>query len=161
MENTQKNVKISGKHHEMLKNYCDKNGLKIYKVLEKHIEELKRLQVEAGLIPESDLQKMEWMYSWGTKVQDTQEKDREKYLLGEAIDQKNKRDPLPIVIQEEHGNIRNEEFIKLHEDPLFAIRQQELKIKQDIMRNPIQMKGILQQVTLMSFQMEKYKSGDQ
>ena len=38
---------------------------------EKHIEELKRLQVEAGLIPESDLQKMEWMYSWGTKVQDT------------------------------------------------------------------------------------------
>jgi hypothetical protein len=40
MENTQKNVKISEKHHEMLKNYCDKNGLKIYKVLEKHIEEL-------------------------------------------------------------------------------------------------------------------------
>jgi hypothetical protein len=40
MENTQKNVKISGKHHEMLKNYCDKNGLKIYKVLEKHIEDL-------------------------------------------------------------------------------------------------------------------------
>jgi coproporphyrinogen III oxidase len=39
MENTQKNVKISDKHHEMLKNHCDKNGLKIYKVLEKWIED--------------------------------------------------------------------------------------------------------------------------
>ena len=42
MENTQKNVKISEKHHEMLKNYCDKNGLKIYKVLEKFIEDLNK-----------------------------------------------------------------------------------------------------------------------
>jgi hypothetical protein len=40
MENTQKNVKISEKHHEMLKAHCDKNGLKIYKVLEKFIEDL-------------------------------------------------------------------------------------------------------------------------
>jgi hypothetical protein len=39
MENTQKNVKISEKHHEMLKVHCDKNGLKMYKVLEKFIEE--------------------------------------------------------------------------------------------------------------------------
>ena len=39
MENTQKNVKISDKHHEMLKTYCDKSVLKIYKVLEKWIEE--------------------------------------------------------------------------------------------------------------------------
>ena len=40
MENKQKNVKISEKHHEMLKDHCEKNGLKIYKVLEKFIEEL-------------------------------------------------------------------------------------------------------------------------
>jgi len=39
MENNQKNVKISEKHHEMLKNHCEKNGLKIYKVLEKFIED--------------------------------------------------------------------------------------------------------------------------
>jgi hypothetical protein len=39
MENNQKNVKISEKHHEMLKIHCEKNGLKIYKVLEKFIEE--------------------------------------------------------------------------------------------------------------------------
>jgi hypothetical protein len=39
MENKNKNVKISEKHHEMLKTHCDKNGLKIYKVLEKWIEQ--------------------------------------------------------------------------------------------------------------------------
>ena len=40
MENKQKNVKISEKHHEMIKTYCDKKGLKIYKVLEEYIDEL-------------------------------------------------------------------------------------------------------------------------
>ncbi len=40
MESKNKNVKISEKHHEMLKQHCEKNGLKIYKVLEKFIEDL-------------------------------------------------------------------------------------------------------------------------
>jgi hypothetical protein len=39
MENKTKNVKISEKHHEMLKVHCEKNGLKIYKILEKWIED--------------------------------------------------------------------------------------------------------------------------
>ena len=39
MKDKMKNVKISEKHHEMLKIYCDKSGLKIYKVLEKWIDE--------------------------------------------------------------------------------------------------------------------------
>lgn len=29
---------------------------------EKHIEDLKRAQVEAGMIPESSLQRLDWMY---------------------------------------------------------------------------------------------------
>jgi len=40
MEKKTKNVKISEKHHEMLKSYCDKKGLKIYKILEKLIEDV-------------------------------------------------------------------------------------------------------------------------
>ena len=39
IKNKTKNVKIGEKHHEMLKSYCDKNGLKIYKVLEKWIDD--------------------------------------------------------------------------------------------------------------------------
>jgi hypothetical protein len=38
MDTTFKNVKISKKHHNILKDYCDKKGLKIYRVLEKWIE---------------------------------------------------------------------------------------------------------------------------
>jgi coproporphyrinogen III oxidase len=37
--NKTKNIKISENHHKILKLYCDKNGLKIYKVLEKWIDE--------------------------------------------------------------------------------------------------------------------------
>jgi coproporphyrinogen III oxidase len=33
-----KNVKISDKHHNLLKKHCDENGFKIYKVLEKWID---------------------------------------------------------------------------------------------------------------------------
>lgn len=38
MEKNMKNVKISDKHHEMLKIHCEKLGLKIHKFLEKLIE---------------------------------------------------------------------------------------------------------------------------
>jgi hypothetical protein len=34
-----KNIKISKKHHEILKEHCDKNGFKIYKIIQKWIEE--------------------------------------------------------------------------------------------------------------------------
>jgi len=42
MKAKSKNVKISEKHHEILKLYCDKNGLKIYRVIEKWIDELSK-----------------------------------------------------------------------------------------------------------------------
>lgn len=35
----QKNIKISERHHEMLKKHCEEKGLKIYKVIEKWVEE--------------------------------------------------------------------------------------------------------------------------
>jgi hypothetical protein len=38
-KNKRKNIKISEKHHEMLKQYCDRNGIKMYKILEKMIED--------------------------------------------------------------------------------------------------------------------------
>lgn len=39
MKTNNKNIKISEKHHVMLKTYCDDNGLKIYKVIEKWINQ--------------------------------------------------------------------------------------------------------------------------
>lgn len=40
MNRTYKNIKISEKHHELLKKHCDKNGTKIYKMVEKWVESL-------------------------------------------------------------------------------------------------------------------------
>jgi hypothetical protein len=46
MERKSKNIKISEKHHEILKAHCDKNGLKMYRVIEKWIDELVRVGVK-------------------------------------------------------------------------------------------------------------------
>ena len=42
MERKSKNIKISEKHHEILKDHCEKNGLKIYRVIEKYIDGLNK-----------------------------------------------------------------------------------------------------------------------
>lgn len=47
---------------------------------EQHNDELKRIQVEAGLIPRSHLDRMEWMYDWGNKI--GQQKTNEEFLTG-------------------------------------------------------------------------------
>jgi hypothetical protein len=39
---TYKNVKISEKHHQLLKIYCDKHGYKIHKVIEKWIDDINK-----------------------------------------------------------------------------------------------------------------------
>ena len=47
---------------------------------EQHNEDMKRIQVEAGLIPKSYLDRMDWMYDGGNKIQ--QQKNSEDYLTG-------------------------------------------------------------------------------
>jgi len=42
MEKKSKNIKVSENHHKILKDYCDKKGLKIYRVIEKYIDELNK-----------------------------------------------------------------------------------------------------------------------
>lgn len=39
MEIKSKNVKISNEHHKLIKDFCQKNGQKIHRVIEKLIEE--------------------------------------------------------------------------------------------------------------------------
>jgi coproporphyrinogen III oxidase len=45
MKSKSKNIKISEKHHEILKSYCDKNGLKMYRVVEKWIDEINKSKI--------------------------------------------------------------------------------------------------------------------
>lgn len=61
---------------------------------------MKRIQVEAGLIPRSHLDRMDWMYDWGNKLQ--QQKNSEEYLTG--IKKANEKDKNKHVFQEEATN---------------------------------------------------------
>ena len=52
MKNKSKNIKISEKHHEILKSHCEKNGLKMYRVVEKWIDEINRVQKKKDIYVE-------------------------------------------------------------------------------------------------------------
>jgi coproporphyrinogen III oxidase len=52
MRSKSKNIKISEKHHEILKSHCEKNGLKMYRVVEKWIDEINRVQKKKDIYGE-------------------------------------------------------------------------------------------------------------
>lgn len=78
MKNIQKVWEVEQKQKEINKRTREREK----KLLEEqHNEELKRIQVEAGLIPRSHLDRMEWMYDWGNKI-NQQQKTKEEFLTG-------------------------------------------------------------------------------
>ena len=79
---------------------------------EQHNDELKRIQVEAGLIPRSHLDRMEWMYDWGNKI--GKEKINEEFLTGEKTAQPGDNRENKHVFQEEITNGKCEDFQLLH-----------------------------------------------
>ena len=117
---------------------------------ERHIEDIKRMQVNAGLIPASHLNRLDWIYEGGNKVQ---QKNTEEYLMGKPVTEKelqggnqNKEkgsNPHMVPLyKEEIGNAKNEAFTKLHEDPLYLIMQEEMRTKREVLANPVKMKNI-------------------
>ena len=57
---------------------------------EKQIEDLKRLQVREGIIPQSSLTQIEWMYQ-DRSAFNKDEKTAEEYLLGKEVSEKQLR----------------------------------------------------------------------
>jgi len=126
---------------------------------ERQNEELKKLQVEAGLLPASVLDRQEWIYEWGNKVQD---QSKEDYLLGKPVQERekeaprdNKKYPFTPLLKESYASTQNEAFVKLHEDPLFMIKQEEMKRRSEIINNPLKMREIYKEIEGKS---EKKKS---
>lgn len=93
---------------------------------EQYEEELKKYQVGAGMLPESSLNKMDWMYN-----HESLEKNKniaEEYLLGKPVEGvPSVQPPKPQITKESDTNEKNENFRRLHEDPLFKIKREELK----------------------------------
>ena len=89
---------------------------------ERYEEELKKYKVQAGLIPESELHKMDWMYNHG--VLDKDKNIAEEYLMGKPVEEQPSR---THVVKESATNEANEDFSRAVEDPLLVIKKQELK----------------------------------
>ncbi|CAD8116362.1 unnamed protein product [Paramecium sonneborni] len=124
---------------------------------EKNIEELKRIQVEAGLIPKSHLDRMEWMYDV-SKLEKQNQNSAEEYLLGKTAtpqevekltDQREKAkqtQQYQTVFKEETTNAKCEDFVLVHEDPMFQIMKGEQSIKQVLLQNPLKVKQLQEKI---------------
>ena len=113
---------------------------------ERQIEELKKLQIEAGLIPASHMQRLDWIYQGPECNKDIT--TAEEVLIGKSLkDEKpeEKRYFTP-VFQESYSNPQNENFTRIHEDPLFSMKKEHLKKRKEFEENPYKMKMLLKKI---------------
>ena len=130
---------------------------------ERQIEELKRIQIDQGIIHESKLHQIEWMYQDRAAFND-EEKTAEQYLLGEAVteghlhgkpkggaDSKCARLAEGIHKTDQHlvenfTTNENEAFLRMKDDPLVQIKQAELAQRQQVYDNPMALKQIQKEI---------------
>jgi len=120
--------------------------------------------VEAGIIPESSLQKIDWMYE-GAKPQTGT--SAEEYLLGKSLTEKEIQEGkegkqggekgIVPVIRQSYSTPENENFVKMMEDPLVYIKQKELENKRQAAENPYMMKKIREQIEALKEGKKKHK----
>ena len=117
---------------------------------EKVFEEMKKIQVEKGLIPAYHLHRLDFMYQC-PQPENAQNKDEnEEFLLGKRFDDDNednfikkKKKKIIPKFADTYANPKNEEFVRIHEDPLYLILKEEKKQRKEIEQNPYKMKKIL------------------
>lgn len=91
-------------------------------------------------------QTMHWMYNQA-------DNNAEDFLKGKKIDAKFLTDPdnnakvqQLRIFQNTEINQDNEAFVKFHEDPLTIIKREEMKQRQAVMTNPLQLKQIQKEI---------------
>ncbi len=118
---------------------------------EKYSEDLKKMQVEAGLLPKTALDRMEWMHSIHDNMEN--KNSAEEYLLGKPVQS---LDKVNQTFQEDAlVNEANEDFVRLQEDPLFQMQKEKERRKQEMINNPVKMELLIKQMA--SIQKEKKK----
>ena len=91
-------------------------------------------------------EKLRWMY-------DQKDANAEEFLKGKKIDAKFLAENEDLVksqslkvFQNSDVNQDNEAFVKFHEDPLTIIKREEMKQRQQVMTNPLQLKQIQKEI---------------
>lgn len=87
---------------------------------EKYSDELKKMQIDAGLLPESAMNRMEWMH--GVHDNMDSKNNAEQYLLGKQVTNlKQIQDPYKGGKETDDPN---DDFVRLQEDPLFQMKKE-------------------------------------
>lgn len=122
---------------------------------ERQIEEIRRLKVEAGLMPKNELERLDFIYTEGPQLSSSNNiKTKNDFFSNfnntQEENKENKEKKNLKVSQtvdcEKSFNPQNELFTRVHEDPLFIIKKEEMKRKQEIESNPYQMKLMLKEI---------------
>ncbi|CAK0779174.1 hypothetical protein CVIRNUC_004711 [Coccomyxa viridis] len=124
---------------------------------EREHEELDALAHAAGIKQRSD--KLDWMYQGGMvakaeankRVEEQQQQQQQQQasqpvLAAEPGGPGSAAVKLPTFYAEDTAASANEVWSRLHSDPLFAIKQQEIAARRTIASNPVQMDAIRKQV---------------
>ena len=122
---------------------------------EKVLEEMKKIQANKGLIPASQLNRLDFMYQCPEPEGNQKTSPNEDFLLGKRIDdgsdnifmkKKNQKKTIIPMFADNYANPRNEDFVRIHEDPLYLILKEEKKQRKEIEQNPYKMKMILNDI---------------
>ena len=104
---------------------------------EKQFEEIKKLKVEAGILPVSELDSVDFIYKDNSNLNNISDS------LFKKKAEENKRKTF------EHTQTANpicEQFTKTHEDPLYLIKKEELKRKKEVEENPQTLNLMLREI---------------
>ena len=122
---------------------------------EKVLEEMKKIQVNKGLIPASQLNRLDFMYQCPDPEANQKTTPNEDFLLGKRIidetnnifmKKKNQKKNIIPMFADNYANPRNEDFVRIHEDPLYLILKEEKRQRKEIEQNPYKMKMILNDI---------------
>ena len=122
---------------------------------EKVLEEMKRLQVDKGLIPASHLNRLDFMYQCPDPEGNQKSNPNEDFLLGKRLNDesnnifiknKNQKKNIVPMFADNYANQKNEDFVRIHEDPLYLILKEEKKQRKEIEQNPYKMKMIINEI---------------
>lgn len=106
---------------------------------------MKKLQIDAGLIPASHMQRLDWLYQGPECNKDIT--TAEEFLIGKPLNDKpEEKKYFTPVFQESYSNPQNEIFTKIHEDPVFLMKKEELKQRKELEDNPYKMKMLLKKI---------------
>jgi len=91
------------------------------------------------------MQRLDWLYQGPECNKDIT--TAEEFLIGKPLSDKpeEKRYFTP-VFQESYSNPQNEIFTKIHEDPVFLMKKEEIKQRKELEDNPYKMKMLIKKI---------------